>query len=475
MSYFVVYTAYLLLLIGLAGREGHPGGALYLSILVFISMLSLILVFNPWRRDLFEPLNLSAALYGLSFGLGPLLLGPFGIYDVWYYGFDATEEFFTIGAAICLSGFLAMLIGYFVVPPRRWIPHDIRVETPHVPGINYRMLWGGIGIGLVGLLSYAVLVTQSGGIERFFTYSEGRADIFSGVYGGFYWGAYFIVSGVSVVGAALVKRRPFLTLLIGMAAGALFALLQGRADAIIPILVCVALINYGFKKVGFRTLVVSSIALILVASLLGAYRAAEKQTASEDLPSVVSEFADSAYEHFNHTIATDVERLDIVLVVYKYIEEGGDLKGGRTLFGWLQPISTEFFDASEESQTAGPFLFQLLNPHASDARAGAQPSLPGELLLNFGLAGVLIGLFVYGAVLKLTGRLVNKAPLDELGLALYPYIAVMLAMIAISGTHVIFRIIIVTAGSMAVVFVTRRKARRPPTAQAVRRSSLSTR
>lgn len=475
MQYFGVYTAYLILLIMLAGRAGHPGGVVYLSILVSISMLSLVVVFNPWRKDLFEPLKAAVGLYGLSFGLGPLLLGPSGNYEIWYYGVAASKDFFTTGAILCAQGVLALLAGYMAVSPRYWNPPEIVRTFAGQDSINRKMLWGGMGIGFVGFASYVVLVTRSGGIQHFLTYSDARSEIFSGVYGGFYWGTYFMISGLSLVGATIVRRHPFMTLLLGVVVGALFALLQGRADAIIPILVCVVLVNYGYKRIRFRTLVVASCALLLCASMMGAYRSADREVARDDIRSVTDEFFENAYEHFTETFATDIERLDIVLVAYRYVKQGGDLKKGETLLGWLSPVARQFFGATEdEFQTAGPLLFQVLNPQVRDVRAGAQPSLLGELYLNFALPGVLIGLFVYGILLKMVGKLVNKHALNDFDLALYPYVLVMAAMLVISGTHVVFRIVVAVAGVVIIGLFTQRARAGQKPKRRVRRSRLRT-
>ncbi len=83
------------------------------------------------------------------------------------------------------------------------------------------------------------------------------------------------------------------------------------------------------------------------------YRAADKKEANQDVVSFMSEFVLNSKDNIVSTIAIDIEKLDVVLVVQKYIDDGGKPLGGKTVFGWLAPINRYLFGDALSLASAG--------------------------------------------------------------------------------------------------------------------------
>lgn len=300
---------------------------------------------------------------------------------------------------------------------------------------------------LLGFASYLILVRAGGGFGQYLSYTGGRADIFRGAYGGYFWVSFFLISGLSVIGAAIVARRPWTVFALGIAIGALLALFQGRAAAISPVFVSIALIYYGYKRLPTRTLAITAVVLFFFSSLLGAYRVTEnKSMAGSNTAGFIANIYDNALDNFRGTLAVDIERLDMFLVCYKYVSKEGKALGGKNMLGWLSPVDRALFGGSLELEHAGPFINSLVNPHQRFNRTGSLPSLIGELYLNFGLWGLLLGQLLYGVLLKQISAITRQHPIKPLNLSVYPYINFIVTYVVLTGTVQLFYLVVVMTG-----------------------------
>jgi hypothetical protein len=152
------------------------------------------------------------------------------------------------------------------------------------------------------------------------------------------------------------------------------------------------------------------------------------------------------------TFSGDIERLDMFMVCYRYVEKEGEVLGGRILLGWLAPLHRQIYGGMG-LRTAGPFLFGLMNPHAKFARTGKLPSLIGEFYLSFGLWGLIIGQLLYGALLKQISTITRHYPLRPLALAVYPYLVFITSYIVITGVVQLFYLASVLAGIFVAVVI----------------------
>ena len=320
-KYILTYFIYFLFVVWLALGFEHPGDLGYITACVVIAVASFVVVINPWNEDLFEPIKLASAFYGLSFGLGPLIVGPFGIYDIWYLG-PQVPRLLRTGAYLSLLGYFCMLAAYYLCPVPRNRSRPLSPAIARKPTRGFFI--GGVVVFLAGFVSYLMLVRSAGGFGHFLTYSGGRSEIFQQSFGGYYWGTLFLLSGLSVVGAAIVAKRPWAVLGLGISISIMLAFFQGRAAAIAPILVSIILIYYGHKRLSTRTLVLTAAALLFLASILGAFRAAEdKGSIRSDVAGFVIEFSTRARDNLVGTISGDIERLDMFMVCYRYVEKEG--------------------------------------------------------------------------------------------------------------------------------------------------------
>ena len=457
-KYAIAYVVYILFLLWLALGFDHPSDLSYVLACVMIAIASFVLIFNPWNGDLFEPIKLAAIFYGLSFGVGPLVVGPDGIYDIWYLG-SQVPGLLRTGAYLCLLGFLLMVAAYYLTPtPRYRSGNSLRAQSR---GATRSFLVGGGVVLLAGFASYLVLLKSAGGLGHFLSYTGGRGDIFEDTFGGWYWGTFFLVSGLSVVGAAIVARRPWTVFGLGITLGALLALFQGRAAAVTPVLVSTILIYYGYKRLSLRTLAITAVTLLFFASLLGVYRATDKNIVKKDVAGFVLEFSARAHDNLLVTFNSGIERLDQFLICYRYVEKEGKGLGGTTLLAWLGPVNRHLFGGALQGHTAGPFLFGLVNPHAKGAKTGILPSLPGELYLNFGLWGLILGQLLYGALLKQISAMTRQHPMRPLTLAIYPYLTLITTYLIITGTVQLFYVTTVMVGIFTATLISGLRTDKP--------------
>jgi hypothetical protein len=233
---------------------------------------------------------------------------------------------------------------------------------------------------------------------------------------------------------------------LGIAVGVLLALFQGRAAAIAPVFVSLLLVYYGYKRLSLRTLAIAAVALLFVSSLLGVYRATDKDIVSKDVAGFVLDFSMRARDNFLGTVSGDIERLDMLLICYSYVEKEGQGLGAKILLGWLGPVYRHLFGGALGGASAGQSLFGLVNPHARGAKTGMLPSLPGELYLSFGLWGLILGQLLYGALLKQIRALTRRQPMRPLAQAAYPYLTFIATYLVLTGTVTLFYLATVLLG-----------------------------
>lgn len=447
-AYLSAYVIAIVVLVALCVNAGQVGGGAYRLSASVIALIAFVIVFNPYSRDLLSPLKLAAAFYGLSFGLGPLLVGPSGAFANWVSG-QPVYKSIDLAAVVALFGFLSMLIGYALVRKR---PSGKARKARSIDARNWVRV--GVGVYVVGLLSYLILVVMSGGFVYFLTYTGARANIFGDVFGGFYWGAFFMTAGLSLLGAVWGERHPLRVLGLAFVTGALFAVLLGRDAAISQIFVALVAIHYKRRPLTPKLVGMIALGLLLFASVFGFYRAADSESEGrESFGVLVSAFYSNAEQELLATIDRDIEKLDALAIIYRYEDTGGELLAGKTLLNWVGPVNRLLLGGALETIAAGPFLYGIINPYARGAPTGVIPSLPGELYLNFAVAGVIVGMVLFGLLLGLMRRFFLAGYSSPLRLALYAYPLWIVPKMVIDGTHLLTKVaaVIVAIGIAALL------------------------
>jgi hypothetical protein len=249
-----------------------------------------------------------------------------------------------------------------------------------------------------------------------------------------------MISGASAISVVLVRRHPALVLLLGIVVGLAYSLFQGRDQMIGPVICALLIINYGYRRIRKRWLALAAVALFFVASMMGYYRALDKEALFENPSYFVRDYFSETGLRIKQTIGKNIEQLDSLMIAIRYIDKTNKHLGGRTLTTWLEPLDRNFLGGVINSVHAGHFMVALVIPELRWSRTALSPSLPGELYLNFGIVGVLVGLFILGAVLNLVFRIAIMKSLTDLRvLMLLPYPLWMVSKTVIDGAGLLFK------------------------------------
>lgn len=424
--------------------SNQPSNPTYIVFCTLISAIAFFVVINPWQNDIFEPIKCVSALYGISFGIGPLVLAPDGAYAFEYLG-AAREELLSYGAIHAFVGFLCLLTSYYA--GRSGFRKVDWCQSQELSWTEKSTLtWIGFGLLVVGATSYLMLVVLTGGFAHFFYYTGARGDIFQGVFGGFYWGAFFMVAGLCALGTAHAKKRPILIVLLGLLIGAAFAVFQGRDELLGPLCCAVVLVHYCYKKLNLKLITVVALILFILASLIGAYRVAEKKAIYKNAAGFLEGFLEAVIFHSKTTFSNNLEQMDALLIAERYVQVSGKTLNGATLVDWLTPINKHLLGNAIPSIHPGVFLdYAAISEHRwNKSHTALSPSLTGELYLNFSVTGVIIGLFFYGLLLRWVYVHFIEARHSRFLRCLYPFALWVLSKAVIDGTVLFFRLFVVT-------------------------------
>lgn len=421
----------------------HPPRGAYIGwALATVALATFVAVAR--RGDLLEPVRLFALLYGVSFGLGPLILEPLGAYQIPYLG-PQGSDLLQRGAAVAFAGLAATMAGYFLRAPK-----ELNGAPPlsTVGAQKAAVLACGAIVMLVGLALYAKLMFAGGGLSAFLRYSGGRSEIFTGVFGGYYWGAFLLIAGMCIVCSELAAQRPRLALALGLGIGLLFAPFQGRDEVLAPLFCALVLIHYQRKRLSMQGLALLGVVFLVVAAIIGQFRATDfvaRDRMLRDTSGLVSGLASNAAQSGLGLLSKNVEQMDSLLLAMRFVDKNPHGLEGRTFIQWLEPLDRHLFGGELDAVHAGRHIAILANPEYAQWVTAASPSLVGELYLNWGLSGVLAGSLLYGALLQSLYRLLAASRNRAVLLALAPYLLWVLVKTTIDGSVLWFRMLIVAA------------------------------
>lgn len=419
----------------------QPDDFLYLFCTTATSAICFFIILNPWKPDTLEPIKLIAFFYGMSFGLGPLLLAGDGVYQIPYLG-GSWVRLLGEGSLWGLIGLCCLLVGYYSYPilsRNRGGPASSALSKR----ANKTVSICGVALLAIGAASYLVLVREAGGLGHFITYSSGRADIFSGAFGGFYFGTFFLISGLGAISSIHAKKHPLIIMGIAVVIGGAYSLFQGREEAIAPIICGIISIHYGHRRLKTRWLVIAGGIIILLASFIGYFRSAEKSE-GQKTDVVIGNFGEKLQIHLRKTLSQNLEQMDAFLIALRYVETSHRTLGGDTLLAWLEPVDRHILGNMIDSVQAGRFMTILVIPEHRWSNTALSPSILGELYLNFSHEGILVGLLLYGIIVRWLYEKVLRIDSNPLILMAYPYTIWILSKAVIDGSGLLFRPFIVT-------------------------------
>ncbi|QOJ32011.1 MAG: oligosaccharide repeat unit polymerase [Gammaproteobacteria bacterium] len=422
-------------------------------ILAILGLVASSFVLLERSADPLHPVAVAVLLYAVSMAVAPLWLGSFYGSERPAYG-AANDEALTWAAVLALVGMLALLAGYSLVrlgsgrSNRSGLAHwDLSGKT------RTFMLGAAVVLGALGVVCYLTLVMKGGGTSYFLQYNLGRADIFRGIYGGWFWGAMLMFAALGLFGVCMIHNHPWWCLTIALMMSGAFFLFQGRDLVIAPLFCWLTLFHYGRRRFRWQAILAGGVLLIVVSAFVGTYRMTANTKVRADWGQMTEYFYENLDLQIVRVVAQNIEQLDSVAIAVRYVRHGGELLGPLALLNWIEPIDRQLFGDSIPTIETGRFMDLLVYPEHVGWNTALSPSLIGELYIALGLGGVLIGMFVYGAVLAMMQRWVDNRFHAPVLFAAYPFVSYMIFKMVVDGTGQLFRLVLILAVVWACVWM----------------------
>ena len=190
-----------------------------------------------------------------------------------------------------MIGFVFMVAGYRLVrsPSRREFGSQ-GVELSIGARQARLMVIAALIVGGIGAMCYAVLITRAGGLGHFLRFTGGRAEIFRGVFGGWFWGMHLMIPGYCLLAIPLIRKHPWICLAGALAMALAFFPLQGRDLLVAPIFCWLILFHYSNRRLTWQALTTGVVLIVIASAFLAAFRSTTRVEARENTGEFVSGF-----------------------------------------------------------------------------------------------------------------------------------------------------------------------------------------
>jgi hypothetical protein len=381
----------------------------YVHALVSLMLFSVVVpAWYHWQRarlDIFETIHVIGFLYFIFFGVGAiwLLQDPVAVaYDIYIVPYVPKAVLY------CLLGYLALLCGYL----GPWFRGTVRARWEEIPkGVLFILIPG--FLGFLGSIAEAIwsrsrwLGVSSPAI---FSSLAQLAPLFM-----FAWALSWLLifSGRATRGQTYLTLGIFVpaTLTVGLAS------LSDKSLAMTLMGVPVIALWYARRKIPWKTLLLMFMVLVfIVFPFYNTFRALDPRIAGGARVALTYEIA-SAWdydEYLEQSVGTAKRRMAMinsVAVVLRDVGRWVPYAYGETLFTpaltffiprILWPDKPYFTMGREFAET-----FRVVAILDRDTRVAV--TVPGELYWNFDLPGILLGMALWGAVLRFLYRRYGEA------------------------------------------------------------------
>ncbi len=385
---FLWFLAFLVAGIATLFAANFNGGETLALALLLLFVLTFPVLWK-WRRgnlDLFEPITLfsgTAVIYWVGKAIY-ILLRNYPIYQYFPWP-ESRIDYLDLALVYAIVGTIFLIIGYFGVP----------IASKKKPIIERCADWNGAGVGLftaaffiIGIAALVMVVKSAGGIIQYFIMLPSRGEIFEGK-GYYYLLAQWPNAGLLLVYTHLLskgKRSKSFWALFALAV-LLSASQGGRAGILKIILSMIVISHYVVRRMNFKRLA-PVLALAIIIILAGNFLRLQSQRYDN------AGFWDRLYSR------GDFDVVDTFMVTLKNVPDVVPYQLGMTYIAVLTgPIPRSVFPTKPYG-AAGVYT-SILFPEFWDAKNTFSPGILSELYMNFGSLGIIIGMMVYGALLRM--------------------------------------------------------------------------
>jgi hypothetical protein len=354
------------------------------------------------RFDPFEPIVIFALAWGVMFVVRPaaILIRD----DTNFYGVDIGS---TLDRAMFLAllGAVAFVVGYESSLGARAAS---RLRSPPEDFSRARVVAGAVVVTALGVLTFVVLVIESGGLSALEILLGGRSDELSELIEGsgtyLWYGSLLVIPAtLAVVGLAFDDRQPrMIVAALVLVALALLRTVPVGSRVFLLILVGGVLV-FAYVRRGRRpgavVLVVGLACALLASSVLLNLRYSENRSS---LAGVLSGLASTPSRVFTPLIkGPDAEMAPALAGALQAVPEELSYRYGGAIFGDLvvRPIPAQLW--ADKPEPPGHEVVGAVWPEPQEL-GNFDPALTPLLFLfwDFSLAGVVVGMALLGATVR---------------------------------------------------------------------------
>lgn len=351
-------------------------------------------------RDLMNPLSLLLIVGFLRFFAPGLMMlsgaQPPDEVGSFFEAMQLAESEWLWGHVLALIGIHAAIVGWLSVRSHGIAAAPLKIYL--ADGTKFAAM-AAMAVGFMALAGFFLMNASLGAILSG-SFRGTTVQVGSGKY--FFLAYLLIVGGVFLCCYLLAKGYKWPALIPVAIAMIAYWPLGGRGRALVSLLAGVILLWYvnrerdGWRRVGFTLsrlckLPIAVIFVTLVFYVGSHYRGQANAGAQAEALSVAGL---SAY--LSGAIYTDLGQLHSLAGA---VAIGPGVLGGQTFWASLSwPLSTVL---PIPGRSAGVYIVDVLAGFPDEHRWGVNATLIGDAYLNFGLAGVVVVMAIYGALLKI--------------------------------------------------------------------------
>jgi len=379
------------------------------------------------KFDYFESFYPFSALYFMYFGWSSIYL-KYNVQDLQY---RSLLPWLTPALATALAGYIAMTLGYMAFFRRARVGRLARYRPT---GVGFLLLV--VSLGFLGQVSTS--------LQQWYFHSTGKVDVVVSIgqqFAPLFFLAWFFLWHQLFSGRLpRVQRTLLLSFFLPAAASVLLLLVGGKERAILIFALPALGFWYARRKLPWHALlVVLLVAVFVIFPLYNSFQHLDRRLGTaERLNRTVASISHWDRQNFlDQSVGAFFKRMGIITSVAAVLRDVPDFipyRKGETLA--LAPISLlipRFLWPEKPNINIGRefgVTFNLVNP--VDRETQIAPSLVGEFYWNFGMSGVIVGMFIMGIVYRWIFQAFGAySGYDPLGKAVY--IMLFLKMIHFEG------------------------------------------
>ena len=286
---------------------------------------------------------------------------------------------------------------------------------------------GFIILFLIGILSYLKIMSSNGGIINFLMNINSRASMLRG--NGFYLN---FVEGLTISCSILVYKLKYknnnlnklFSIIITSLVFIIWASFGGRTPSIEAVLLCLFVYNFAIKKINiFRIrILILTIIVSLFIVIIPVFRSNGSIKSVIDNPNlIINEVNNSSKKVF-----LEISNVNTDIFTLNYFSKEEKMHG-KTFIDLMYAIIPSNLYSDKPPVDDGVYIWNILNynnvepgtPYKYMIKSSWPQKTMGNMYMNFGIIGVIIGMFILGIIQKIAFNIMKKSNYNLIGIIIY--------------------------------------------------------